>query len=125
MIHGVGVDLVQVPRMEAAMSRFGERFARRILSDAELARFREGAGGARFLAKHFAAKEALLKALGTGLRCGIGWHHLELDHDPLGKPVLICTGRAAALLRQRGVGATHLSLSDDGEYAVAFVTLTR
>lgn len=125
MIFGIGVDVVRISRMETALGRHGRRFAERILSDYELEGFAGSRRQAAFLAKHFAAKEALLKALGTGLRMGIQWSDMEVHNDTLGKPFLICGGRVQALFDERGVGASFLSIADEDEYAVAFVTLVR
>jgi holo-[acyl-carrier protein] synthase len=124
-IHGVGVDLVSISRIEDALARFGDRFARRILSVSEYESFVTRPHRAAFLAKQFAGKEALLKALGTGLRDGLGWHHIEILRDALGKPYLVCNARAKAMLEDYGVRETHVSLSDEGGFAVAFVTLVR
>ena len=123
MIFGVGVDLVRISRIEAAIGRHGQRFAERILCDGELEGFADSRRKAAFLAKHFAAKEALLKALGTGLRMGIQWSHMEVRNDELGKPFLVCRGRVQELFDERGITASHLSISDEDEYAAAFVTL--
>ena len=125
MIYGIGVDLVRIARMHEALERFGDRFARRILTDHELAEFSSTRRRSEYLAKHFAAKEALLKALGTGLRMGIKWHDMEVRNDTLGKPYLVCSGRVQELFDQHGVGDSFVSLSDEDEYAAAFVTLLR
>ncbi|NIM26725.1 MAG: holo-ACP synthase [Gammaproteobacteria bacterium] len=125
MIFGVGIDLVRISRMQAAIERHGRRFAERILSDLELAAFDASRRRAAFLAKHFAAKEALLKALGTGLRMGIQWNHMEVRKDALGKPFLVCSGRVQELFDERGITESFLSISDEDEYAAAFVTLVR
>ncbi len=123
VIYGVGIDLVRVSRIDAAIGRHGRRFAERILAERELAQYAASRDKVKFVAKHFAAKEALLKALGTGLRMGIRWRHMEVHHDALGKPYLVCGGRVQELFDERGIGASFLSISDEGEYAAAFVTL--
>ena len=125
MIFGIGVDLVRIARMQRAIERHGSRFAERILAAEELARYSGARDKAAFLAKHFAAKEALLKALGTGLRLGIRWHDMEVRNDALGKPDMICSGRVQELFDERGIGSSFLSISDEDEYAAAFVTLLR
>lgn len=109
--------------MRRALERHGGRFAERILSANELGDYADARDKAAFLAKHFAAKEALLKALGTGLRLGVQWRHMEVRNDTLGKPDLICSGRAQELFDERGITASFLSISDEDEYAAAFVTL--
>lgn len=125
MIYGVGVDMVRISRVEAALARHGERFAERILTDTELRNFRRARRGADALAKYFAAKEAFVKALGTGFRMGIGWRQIEVRSDRLGRPYLVLSGRALELVDEFGAGESHLSLSDEDEYALAFVTLLK
>ncbi len=121
MILGIGTDLVLVSRIEAVLGRQGERFARRILTAAELERFRQHSQPARYLAKRFAAKEAILKALGTGLAKGLSWHDLQIDNDAAGAPHVLVTGAALDLMQTRGGGRMLLSLSDEREQALAFV----
>ena len=123
MIFGIGIDLVCIPRMEAAIERHGRRFAERVLGDRELEGYADSPRKAAFLAKHFAAKEALLKALGTGLRSGIQWQHMQVRNDSLGKPFMVCDGRVRELFDERGITESHLSISDEQDYAAAFVTL--
>lgn len=123
MIHGIGTDIVHIPRIQTSLDRFGARFSSRILSQAEHAEFIQSAHPAAFLAKRFAAKEAAVKALGTGFSQGIGFHDVAVAHDPLGRPLLRFAGQMEIRCRQRGIRAAHLSLSDDTGYAVAFVIL--
>jgi len=123
VIYGIGIDLVRISRIEAAIGRHGDRFAERILSQHEYGQYATSRQRANFVAKHFAAKEALLKALGTGLRMGIQWRHMDLRNDALGKPYVLCSGRVQALFEERGITASFVSLTDEDEYAAAFVTL--
>lgn len=123
MIFGIGIDLVRIARMQRAIERHGARFAERILGEHELGDYAVARDQAAFLAKHFAAKEALLKALGTGLRLGIQWRHMQVRNDSLGKPDLECSGRVQELFDERGICASFVSISDEDEYAAAFVTL--
>lgn len=123
MIHGIGTDIVQVARIEAIFRRFGDRFARRILSDRELAEFARADRPAHFLARRFAAKEAAAKALGTGFRDGLQFHHIGVGHDRRGRPLLEFHGPALILIQRLAIGESHLSLADEQDYAVAFVTL--
>ena len=123
MIYGVGVDMVKVSRVRASLERFGDRFARRILSGAEFEEFQRAGRQAAFLAKRFAAKEAVAKALGTGFRQGMTLTQISVVHDSLGKPGLRCTGRASALMEAKGIQESHLSITDDDDYALAFVAL--
>ena len=124
VVYGIGIDLVRIARMDRAIERHGDRFAQRILGDDERLAYAESQRRAAFLAKHFAAKEALLKALGTGLRDGMTWHEIAVHRDRLGKPWIACSGRVRERLEQAGVRGCHLSLTDEGDYAAAFVTLT-
>ncbi|PKM22079.1 MAG: holo-ACP synthase [Gammaproteobacteria bacterium HGW-Gammaproteobacteria-14] len=121
MIIGIGTDIVQVSRMEAALLRRGEALARRLLTSAELAEFYQHAHPARLLAKRFAAKEAALKAFGTGLRRGLRWRDIGVVHSADGKPQLVFDGVATTLCQpgQR----SHVSLADEQDYVVAFVII--
>lgn len=125
MILGIGVDMARVSRLERGWARYGERFARRILGPDELGRFSRRPGGdpARTLAKRFAAKEAAAKALGTGFRDGLWLTHIQVDHDPLGRPQLQFCGPAATLAAARGVRQAFVTISDEGDLAVACVVL--
>lgn len=125
MIFGVGIDLVRISRLETAIDRHGHRFAERILGPDELQGYAGSRSKAAFLAKHFAAKEALLKALGTGLRMGIRWRHMQVRHDRLGKPFLVCGGRVRELFEEHGITESFISITDEDEYAAAFVTLVQ
>jgi holo-[acyl-carrier protein] synthase len=122
MIYGVGTDLIEIPRIDKALKRFGERFARRILCEPELRRFRAHRQPVAYLAKRFAAKEAFSKALGTGVRPPATLSAMAVGHDELGKPILECYGRLAEMIKNQNLKA-HLSISDEAEYAVAYVIL--
>lgn len=123
MIAGIGVDIVRIGRIEAALSRFGARFARRVLAPPEWADFEASARPAHFLAKRFAAKEAMGKAIGTGVRDPVTLHGMWLVHGPLGKPSFAFSTAALALLERNGVTRHHVSLSDEDDAAVAMVVL--
>ncbi len=123
LVHGIGTDIVRVSRMAASLERHGERFARRILAGAELAEFRDSRRQAHFLAKRFAAKEAMVKALGTGFRDGLTLQQIQVTHDARGRPALDYCGRARELCRTLGIREAHLSLADEEDYAIAFVLL--
>lgn len=120
MILGIGTDLVLIERIDGVLQRQGERFARRILTDEELQRFQSHGQPARYLAKRYAAKEAILKALGTGLAAGLTWHCMQIDNDPAGAPIVILSGMALQRLEQGGGGRMLLSLSDERDQALAF-----
>jgi holo-[acyl-carrier protein] synthase len=123
MIYGVGNDVVEIGRIERALERFGERFARRVLCEPELKRFQAHRKPAAYLAKRFAAKEAFTKALGTGIRAPANWHGVWVKNLPSGKPVLEYSPALRALLEKRGVTSAHLSLSDEKQMAFATVIL--
>ena len=123
MIYGVGSDLVEIPRVERALARFGERFARRILCEPELRRFQGHAKPAAYLAKRFAAKEAFTKALGTGIHAPANWHSVWVINLKSGKPQLEFSAALAMLLQDRGIRRSHLTLTDERGMASATVIL--
>ena len=125
MIFGIGVDMVEVQRIEDGLTRFGARFAQRILSDSEYAEYDRHPRPAQFLARRFAAKEALVKAAGTGFRHGLLLREISIQHDALGKPELRLSARARGLLDRMGVSISHLSISDERHYALACVLLEK
>lgn len=122
MILGIGTDLAVVERIEKALARHGDRFARRILTEPELERFFKHPQQASFLAKRFAAKEAAAKAIGTGIGA-ISWQDLEIRSAESGAPKLVLLGAAAERYQQYEHLVCHLSISDDGGLAQAFVVL--
>jgi len=95
------------------LDRYGERFAERILAESERPGFHNTQRKAHYLAKRFAAKEAAAKAMGTGFRNGLAFHHIAVDHEPAGRPVLAFSGQAAAFMQANAIRASHLSLSDE------------
>lgn len=119
MLIGIGTDIIEVDRIRWAYSRWGERFLRRVYTAAEQSYCCKKANAACCLAGRFAAKEAVLKALGTGQK-GSGFDEVEVVNDTRGKPLVILRGRAAAAARDKGVSTVHLSISHDAAYAVAF-----
>jgi len=123
MIHGIGIDLVEIRRMEKSIARFGERLAGRILTGAELDEFRNSRRPAPFLAKRFAAKEAAVKALGTGFRGLAALHDIGVGHDDLGKPYLCYAPALQQQLQQQGISRSHLSITDEAGMALAWVLL--
>jgi len=125
MIYGIGTDIVSVERMRNNIERYGDRFAERILSDEELKDFSEIVNHAHFLAKRFAAKEAVAKAMGTGFINGLSLREISVSHDGLGKPVLKFTGKAEEFIHREGIASSYISLADEVDYAVAFVTLSK
>ena len=123
MIYGVGTDVVEIDRIRSALERFGERFARRILCESELKRFRSHRLPANYLAKRFAAKEAFTKALGTGIHAPANWHGVWVRNLPSGKPVLEFSDALKQLLSQRNISTAHVSLTDERGVAMATVIL--
>ncbi len=123
MIFGVGTDIVAYERIEKLHEKYGAAFAARVLSAAELPEFHNHPQPARLLMKRFAAKEALAKAAGSGLRHPLTLHSVSVTHDALGKPFFVFNAELAAHFAGLGVVRHHLSLSDEREHAVAFVVL--
>lgn len=123
MIFGIGTDLVHIPRMQELLDKHDDKIALRILSDAEFEEFQQATNQAAFLAKRFAAKEAAAKALGTGFRDGLSLRHIEVVNNEMGKPELSFEQQGRILIEQNKIGRSLLSLSDEKDYALAFVTL--
>ena len=123
MIVGIGIDLVDVSRIERLLGDYGDQFARRILAEAERTAFAASARPAWFLANRFAAKEALSKALGTGLRYPVTLHAISVSSDSLGKPAFGFHGPLPDYLASRGVARHHLSLTHEKGMACAVVVL--
>ena len=121
MIIGVGVDIAELERIVRSYSRFGDKFSSRILTPAEMALVPSGA--IPFLASRFAAKEAAVKALGTGFSGGITFQDIEIRSDALGKPLLFFHNQAELRCRALGVRTAHITLSHSRENAVAMVIL--
>lgn len=127
MIYGLGTDICKIARIEAALARHGERFAAKILGPQELLKY--GARGAknqqrgvRFLATRFAAKEAFAKAIGLGLRLPMTWRAAQIVNAPSGKPIVVCSGALAQFMQDQRLTA-QVTLSDEDDYAVAFVVV--
>ncbi|ANJ66871.1 holo-ACP synthase [Halothiobacillus diazotrophicus] len=127
MIVGIGTDLVEIARIAQGHGRYGDKFLGRVLGDVELVNcpLPDSARFAAWVAKRFAAKEAAVKALGTGFRDGICLQDIQTVHDPLGAPSLQFSGRALQRLNALGATRVHLSLSDERQYALAFVVIER
>lgn len=113
----IGVDIIEIERIARAIERWGERFLAHVYTPSEIAFCR---GRAPELAARFAAKEAISKALGTGL-AGIAWHEMEVLPDPRGKPLVRLYGRASARASALGLDSFAISLSHSRDYAVAMV----
>ena len=120
MIFGVGTDIVELARVQAAYDRFGEQFARRILMPEELELFHKSQWPVRFLAMRFAGKEAAAKAMGTGFRHGIWVRDIGITSNDWGRPLIIWSERGRKVCRDLGIGKGHVSLTDDAGLIVAF-----
>jgi holo-[acyl-carrier protein] synthase len=118
-VVGVGVDLVHLPRIRAVIDRWSDRFLARVFTESEIAYCRARRDPVQHFAARFAAKEAGLKALGTGLRLGVRWRELEVRRERGEAPVLVLSGRSRAIGLARGGDRVLLALTHDGDYAMA------
>ncbi|TVO53326.1 holo-ACP synthase [Denitromonas halophila] len=124
MIHGIGTDMVSVTRIRQALARHGDRFAYRILAPGERQAYHDAPQPERLLAKRFAAKEAFGKAYGTGVAVPATLHSVAISRDALGKPHYIFHGQMAEIVARDGL-RTHVSLSDELDYVVAFAVIEK
>jgi holo-[acyl-carrier protein] synthase len=124
VIVAVGTDLVSIPRMRAALARYRDRLCGRLYTPEERAEGEKRPLPEVHFASRFAAKEAVLKALGTGWGVGIAWREVEVVGSRGKGPEIRLSGRARLVAEERGIRHLHLSLSHDGDYAVAFVVAT-
>ncbi|BCT68386.1 holo-ACP synthase [Nitrosospira sp. NRS527] len=125
MIYGIGTDLVEPSRIARLLEKYGERFAKRLLTNDEWPDYIRSSQPAMFLAKRFAAKEALSKAIGTGMRYPVSLNHIGITHDNLGKPYFTFHPALSALFTNKGITSHHLSISDELNLACAFVILEK
>src|SRR6516225_641874 len=123
MIIGVGIDIIEVVRIESSYARFGERFLKRILLPNEIAYCLSHKAPGPFLAARFAAKEAISKAFGTGIGAQLGWHDMEVGRKESGEPFVVLHGAGQKLLQNRGGRAIHISLSHTQSHATAIAVL--
>lgn len=123
MNTGIGVDIVAIERFQRFLDEGNNALLERLFTQAERDTCLRRKDSASCLAARFAAKEAFMKALGTGLRDGITWHDVEVVSDEIGRPDLVLSGRADQLFRKKGLNTALLSLSHDGGYAVAMVVM--
>ncbi len=121
----VGTDILAFRRIDDVQARLGDRFVRRILTATEYEEYTRAAQPNRLLAKRFAAKEAVAKALGTGIGNGVSWQDIQIEHDGLGAPSARLSGGALEAARARGGERVAVSLSDEMDYVVAFAVLDR
>lgn len=120
MIYGIGNDIVQLSRIERLYTRYGDALAQRLLTKQEQQEYAFSKQKTRFLAKHFAAKEAFAKAVGTGLRGVVSFRHITVAHNEQGKPFFVCAPCLNEYLATRQIDVVHLSLSDEQDYVLAF-----
>jgi len=123
MIVGTGIDITEVPRIAAAIERYGERFLQRVYTQREIDYCRSKKNAVERFAARFAAKEAAMKAIGTGLRRGVTWHDVEVGREPGGRPTILFTGKAAEFAAALGAKRVALSLTHTAETAMAQVIL--
>jgi len=129
MIYGIGTDIVQISRIEAALARNGERFAEKILGPQEMQKYlarraKHEVRGLRFLATRFSAKEAFSKAIGLGMHMPMTWRSAQMLNAPSGKPIIVCSGALEEFMRENRLSA-QVTISDEAEYGVAFVIVTQ
>ena len=125
-VVGIGTDIVDISRIVAMTEPVQQRLAKRVLTPKEFELYRQkGANAIAFLAKRWAAKEAASKALGTGIAAGVSFQHIDIEADEFGKPILNFTAQALAVANSLQASHFHVSISDEANYAVAFVVLSR
>ena len=120
MIYGIGTDIVELSRIKKTYMRFGEKFTNRLLMPEEQSMYLQSRNPIRFLAMRFAAKEAIVKAMGTGFSNGIWIRDTGIINDKLGKPLVIFSSRGQAVCKKLGFGESHISLSDEAGLILAF-----
>lgn len=123
-IKGIGTDLLDQKRIEKVIDHHNERFSQRILTAQELLVWQQRGFSVNYLAKRFAAKEAIAKALGTGIAQGVGFQQMNITSDEAGKPIVTLTGQALVRMQAMGAEQVLLSLSDEGELILAFAVLS-
>ena len=125
MIFGIGVDVLETRRISDTLERFGERFLEHLLMPAERAQLARTARPERFVAMRFAAKEAIVKAMGTGFAHGVWIRDVGIEQNAWGRPEVIFSARAQALCTQMGIGEGHVTLTDEAGLVVAVAVLMR
>jgi holo-[acyl-carrier protein] synthase len=124
MTIAIGTDIVEIQRIASALERQGDKFVQRILTESEIVEYQARGNSVAFLAKRFAAKEAIAKALGTGIGRGISFQHMIVSNNSEGAPQVELQDNAAERLKQLGGTNVLLSLSDEKNYALAYVAIT-
>ena len=123
MIFGVGTDIVELSRVQAAYDRFGEKFAQRILMDEEMELYHRSKRRVRFLAMRFAGKEAAVKAMGTGFAHGVWLRDVGIINNDWGRPLLVWSERGRRVCERLGIGGGHVSLTDEAGLIMAFAVV--
>jgi holo-[acyl-carrier protein] synthase len=123
MIVGTGIDIAEVPRIDASIQRFGRRFLERVFTPEEICYCESKANKAERYAGRFAAKEAAMKAIGTGWNRGVTWQDVEVKRAPGQRPTVVFHGKAAEFFRQLGAAHAHLSITHTKDSAMAQVIL--
>jgi holo-[acyl-carrier protein] synthase len=124
MIIAIGIDLVKISRVREMVERWGDRFLNRVFADSEIAASQKKKNRHISLSGLFAVKEAVLKALGIGLQMGVNWREIKTSHNDLGKPVITLSGRTKQIAREQRVSDIFVSISHEGDYAIAQVLLS-
>ena len=125
VIYGIGIDIIEVSRIEKQISSERKRFREILFSENEIKYCDDKKSKAQNYAARFAAKEAFLKAIGTGLRDGLNWKNIEILNDELGKPEIVLHGKAKKIIKENGISNINVSLSHLKETAVAVVILEK
>jgi len=129
VIYGIGTDICDIRRISATLERQGERFARKVLGEAEFAVWQARSArwpkrGLRYLATRFSAKEAFSKAVGLGMRMPMSWRLCEIVNQKSGKPVIVLHGELKSWFEAQGLTA-HVTVTDETDYAASFVVVER
>ena len=124
-IFGIGVDTVNIDRIKKIHEKYGQRFVDKILNPSEIELFKNSVDQNRFLANRFAGKEAASKALGTGFSQGVTWKDFGVSNKPSGQPELILSNKLKKLFITKGITSSHISLTDEQPWSMAFVVLEK
>jgi len=129
MIYGIGTDICDIRRIRASLEKHGERFAQKVLSDAEMQTYRARSErwperGVRYVATRFSAKEAFSKAIGMGMRMPMTWRLCEVAKLPSGQPTIVLHGELKAWFEAKDLTA-HVSVSDESDYATSYVIVEK
>jgi holo-[acyl-carrier-protein] synthase len=129
LIYGIGTDICDIRRIRSSLERYGERFVRKVLSDAEFASWKQRSArwperGVRFLATRFSAKEAFSKAIGLGMRMPMTWRACEVAKLPSGQPIIVLHGALKNWFEERNL-RVHVSVTDESDYAASFCVVEK